>query len=126
MKIERIYIGGEPNGVYSDAVIVDDKTIYISGICSENLETGEEFHGDITLETRVVMENIEKLLARCGSDMAHIVKVEVFLADMNDRAEMNEEYSKHFESDKLPARYCIGNVALAEGFKIEVSVTAVK
>ena len=112
--------------VYAEAVVVEDKYIYLSGLTSENLETGEMIGGDITTQTRVVMENLKTLLEKYGSDMDHLIRVEIVLTDFKDRGEMNKEYIKHFKQNHIPARICYGNVSLSDTNKIEILATAIK
>lgn len=111
---------------YSDIVVVEDKHLFLSGLVSEDMETGALVTGDITDETRRVFENLAGILARYGSDMDHVVRVEVLLRDFSDRDRMNAEYVRHFSPAHMPSRLCFGGVDLAEDCKIEVMVTAVK
>lgn len=111
---------------YSDLVVVDDKFLFLSGLVSEDLVTGELVPGDITAETRRALENLRTILEANGSDMAHVVRVEVLLSDFSQRDEMNAEYMKHFPADRMPSRLCFGGADLAEGCKIEILATAVK
>ena len=117
----------EPNDCpYSDLVMVDDKFLFLSGLVSEDFETGELVSGDIAAETRRTLKNLRMILERFGSDMDHVVRVEVILADFSERDKMNAEYMKHFDPAHRPARLCFGGAALADGCKIEIVVTAVK
>ncbi len=119
--------GGEPGSApYSDLVVVSDKILYLSGLVSEDLETGDLLPGDITAETRRTFQNLKTILEQNGSDMDHVIRVEVLLADFSQRDEMNAEYMKHFSPARMPARLCFGGVDLAGGCKIEVMVTAAK
>ena len=117
----------EPNeGPYSDLVVVDDKFLFLSGVVSEDFETGELVSGDITTETRQTLKTLKMILEQFGSDMDHVVRVEVILADFSERDEMNAEYMKHFNPAHKPARLCFGGASLADGCKIEIMATAVK
>ena len=117
----------EPNECpYSDLVVVDDKFLFLSGLVSEDFETGELVSGDIAAETRQTLKNLKMILERFGSDMDHVVRVEVLLADFSQRDEMNAEYVKHFDPARMPARLCFGGAELADGCKIEIMATAVK
>lgn len=111
---------------YSDLVVVDGKYLYLSGLVSEDLDTQELACGDITFETRQVLNNLETLLRRYGSDMDHVVRIDVLLRDFAQRDEMNAEYVRHFDRERMPARLCYGNVGLADDCKIEIAVIAVK
>lgn len=117
----------EPNAYpYSDAVSVDGTFLFLSGLVSEDLETGELVCGDIAAETRQTLKNLKMILERFGSDMDHVVRVEVILADLSERDAMNEEYVKHFDPNHRPARVCFGGAELADGCKIEIMATAVR
>jgi len=125
MELKHIYLFSQPGGSYCD--VVDDGTyLHLSGLISEDLETGEEKYGDITFETKTVLDNLAILLDKLGSDMDHVVKAEVLLSDFSERDEMNVEYKKHFKTEYMPARLCYGNVGLHGKCKVEIMVTAVK
>lgn len=110
---------------YSD-VVVDGDTLYLSGLVSEDMDTGELVAGDMTTETRQVLNNLERILKQYGSDMSHVLRVDVLLSDFSLRNEMNAEYIKHFPQEKIPARVCYGGVDLAAGCKIEIVAIAKK
>ena len=117
----------EPNeGPYSDLVAVDGKFLFLSGLVSEDFETGELVPGDIATETRQTLKNLAMILERYGSDMDHVVRIEVILADFSERDAMNAEYVKHFDPAHKPARLCFGSAELADGCKIEIMATAVR
>ncbi len=116
---------GEP-APYSDIVEVDGKLLFLSGLVSEDLESGDVLHGDITAETRQILTNLKGILEAHGSDMEHVVRVDVMLSDFSERDEMNAEYVRHFPEGRRPARVCFGGADLAAGLKIEVTVIAAK
>lgn len=126
MTVKRYFINPNDTNVYADAVLVNDSTLYLSGLCSENLETGEVFYGDAAFETKNILNNAKQLLEKHGFSMDDVVQVGIYLTNMSDRKIMNEEYIKHFAQDKMPARFCVGNVALADEFKVEMVITAQK
>lgn len=110
--------------VYCDVVIADDD-LYLSGLISEDLETGKIINGTIEEETERVLTNLETILKKYGSGMDKCIRVEVFLTDFyGERDRMNEVYKKHFPADKMPARFCCGTNGLAAGCKIEVMAHA--
>ena len=110
---------------FSDMVEVNGM-LYLSGLISEDFDTGELVRGTVAEETRHIFKNLKWLLESAGSDLDHVVRVEVLLSDFSERDEMNEEYKKHFKPDHMPARLCYGGVDLAANCKIEIQVTAVK
>lgn len=110
---------------YSD-VVVDGDTLYLSGLVSEDMDTGELLLGDMAGETRQVLNNLERILLQHGSDMGHVLRVDVLLKDFSLREEMNAEYIRHFPQERIPARVCYGGVDLAAGCKIEIVAIAKK
>lgn len=64
---------------------------------------GAHFEGDITAHTKHVLDEIEKELVKAGSSMQKVLKVSVFLHDLNDYKAMNEAYKGKFGS-KPPVR----------------------
>lgn len=126
MKIERISFNNRCAPCYSDAIIVNDHLICLSGLCSVDIDTWELRTGDITSETKTVLDNLESILKKLGSGMDQVIECSIYLADMADAPEMNREYVKHFDPHALPVRLCIGNAGLAEGFKIELFAKALR
>jgi 2-iminobutanoate/2-iminopropanoate deaminase len=78
--------------------------------------------GDIGAQTRAVLGSIKLTLEDLGSSMADVVRVTVWLADLNDFAAFNEEYKKHFTAG-LPTRATV-QAALYKGAKVEIEVQA--
>ena len=126
MAIEYVRFSDDQEVPYSDLVVVDGKTLYLSGLVAEDLDTQELSCGSITHETDKVLSNLKILLERYGSDMDHVVKVDVLLRDFSERDKMNAEYLRHFDPRRLPARLCYGNVDLTDSCKIEIAVIAIK
>ena len=126
MANEYIRFVPEDGCPYSDVVVVDGEFLFLSGLVSEDMDSGELVTGDITVQTRQVLSNLKRILEQYGSDMSHVIRAEVLLSDFSERKEMNAEYAKHFPAAALPARMCYGGVDLADGCKIEVMVIAKK
>ena len=126
MSCEFLNLQEPSEGPYSDLVVVDGKFLFLSGLVSEDFETGELVPGDIAAETRQTLKNLAMILEKYGSDMDHVVRIEVILADFSERDAMNAEYVKHFDPAHKPARLCFGGVDLADGCKIEIMATAVR
>jgi enamine deaminase RidA (YjgF/YER057c/UK114 family) len=64
---------------------------------------GAHFDGDITAHTKHVLDELEKELVKAGSSMEKVLKVSVFLHDLNDYKAMNDAYRGRFGS-KPPVR----------------------
>ena len=126
MDNEYIIFIEEEDQPYSDIVVTDDKYLYLSGLVSETLETRDEAYGTIEFETNRILDNLKVILEKYGSDMDHVVRVDVVLAKWADKDAMNGEYVKHFDRAHLPARICYGDVSIAGECKVEMAVIATK
>jgi len=115
----------EEDQPYSDIVVAGDM-LYLSGLVSEDLSTRDEAYGTIEFETNRILDNLKVILEQYGSDMDHVVRVDVLLASWADKNAMNAEYVKHFKRNRLPARVCYGDVAIAGECKVEMVVIAAK
>lgn len=107
---------------FSEAVRVGN-LLFLSGQLGRDA-TGRVVPGGIAAETRQTMENIKAALARHGSSLDRVVKATVFLADMDEWAEMNRVYVTYF-SNHLPARSALGANGLALGARVEIECIAV-
>jgi len=87
--------------------------------------TNEFSFGDIKHETRIVLENIRRILEGCGASVADVVKCSVFLEDRKDFAAMNEVYAEYFGAAK-PARTTVQVVLPSERMKVEIDCIAYK
>ena len=125
MENKHIIFIEEEDQPYSDIVEVGDM-LYLSGLVSEELSTRDEAYGTIEFETNRILDNLKVILERHGSDMDHVVRIDVILSKWSDKNAMNAEYVKHFKREKLPARVCYGDVAIAGDCKVEMVVIAAK
>lgn len=126
MDNQHIILVKEAELPYSDIVVTEGKYLFVSGLVSEDLATREEIYGTIEEETKILLDNLKIILEANGSDMEHVVKVDVIVRNWDDRHGMNEEYVKHFNPDKLPARICFGGVELSGESKVEMGFIATK
>ncbi|HOX38290.1 MAG TPA: Rid family detoxifying hydrolase [Candidatus Brocadiia bacterium] len=109
---------------YSPAIVYGDM-VFLSGQIPQNPATGDLIRGDLREQTRAVLDNVARLLEAAGSDMAHVLKVTVFLADMDDYAAFNEVYKDYFK-DVPPARSCVQAGRLPFDVKVEIEAIATK
>ena len=79
--------------------------------------------GDITAQTRRVMDNIAALLRTEGLTFDHIVKTTIFLTNLGDFQTVNETYGSYFKNDP-PARSTVQVSALPRGANVEIEVIA--
>jgi len=113
-----------PSAPYSPAIL-EGGFVFVSGQGPLDPKTGEYLKGDIRSETKRVFENIKSILAAAGSSMEKVVKVNVYLRDINDFAAMNEVYKTVFTAP-YPARTTIQAGALPRGFAVEIECIAAR
>jgi 2-iminobutanoate/2-iminopropanoate deaminase len=84
---------------------------------------GTDFKGDITAQTKNVLDQIEESLKLAGSSMDKVLKVNVYLTDMKNFAGMNEAYVGRFGSDP-PVRTTVAVVSIPDGTLVEIDCIA--
>lgn len=109
-------------GPYSQAIRTGN-LIFVSGQLPVDPSTGNFAEGGIKELTRQSLTNIKAILEAEGTDMAHVVKTTVFLADMADFAEMNEVYVTFFTSP-FPARSAVAIKTLPKNARVEIECIA--
>jgi 2-iminobutanoate/2-iminopropanoate deaminase len=114
--------GPKAIGPYSPAIRTS-QFLFVSGQVPLDPATGALVTGDISAETRQVMENIGSLLKAGGLDFSAVVRATVFLADMNDFAAMNVVYGGYF-AEPYPARATVEVARLPRDARIEIDVIA--
>lgn len=111
-------------GPYSQAIEVNG-LIFTSGQLPIIPESGELINDDIKKATARSLENIKEILQVAGSSLDKVVKVNIFLKDMNDFSSVNEVYSEYFTTNK-PARSCVEVSKLPKDGIIEIEAVAEK
>jgi 2-iminobutanoate/2-iminopropanoate deaminase len=109
-------------GPYSQAVRVG-QLLFVSGQVPLDPATGEMVSGDIAAQTRRVFENLGAVLKAGGRSFNDVVRTTVFLADMNDFAEVNKVYGTYF-SEPYPARATVQVARLPKDARVEIDVIA--
>ncbi len=98
--------------------------IFTSGQLGLDPETGTLPEG-VEAQARQSLENLAAVLEAAESDLAHVVKTTVFLADIGDFAKVNEVYAQYFAGE-APARSCVQAGGLPKGGLVEIEAIAVK
>ena len=109
-------------GPYSPA-IKSNGLVFVSGQIPLDPASEELVAGDIQAQVRRVLENIGLLLGEAGSSFQEVLKVSVFLADLNHFEAMNQVYAQYF-GDSRPARSTIEASRLPKGVDVEIDVIA--
>ena len=109
-------------GPYSQAIQVGN-IIYTSGQIPIAPATGSFVEGGIKEQTRQSLLNVKAILEEVGLTMGNVVKTTVFMADMNDFADMNAVYAEFF-TEPYPARSAVAVKTLPKGALVEIEVVA--
>ena len=109
-------------GPYSQAVR-SGSLVFCSGQIPLDPKSGEIVAGDITAQTRRVMDNIAGLLRAEGLSFDDIVKTTIFLTNLGDFQTVNQIYGSYFKNDP-PARSTVQVAALPRGANVEIEVIA--
>lgn len=109
-------------GPYSQAIRAGD-FLFLSGQIPLDPATGQLVEGNIGDQTHRVLKNLDAILKAAGASFAHVVKTNVYLADMGDFAAMNEIYGTYFPAP-YPARATIQAARLPRDVKVEIDLVA--
>lgn len=112
-----------PIGPYCQSMEVDG-FVFCSGQIPMDPKTNKMNTGDIREQTKQVFENIKAVLTSANLDLKHVVKATVFLASMDDFAQMNEVYASYFSGPLWPVRSCVAVSRLPKDAKVEIEIIA--
>ena len=115
-----------PVGPYSQAILASGQLLFVSGqIAIDPLTHQIVAPEDVQAQTVQVMKNLEAVLTAAGASFEQVVKTTVFLADMQDFAQVNLIYSQYFAEATAPARACVEVSRLPKDVKVEIDCIAV-
>ncbi|MFZ5988805.1 MAG: RidA family protein [Bacillota bacterium] len=125
MSIEIISTDKAPAaiGPYSQAVKVGNN-VFTSGQIPINPSTGQLVLGSIEEQTRQVLDNLKAVLNAAGVGLENVVKITIFIKNMNDFAAINSVYAEYFKAP-YPARSCVEVARLPKDVGIEIEAVAV-
>ena len=109
-------------GPYSQAIQVGN-LVFASGQIPINPATGNFVEGGVKEQARQSLTNVKAILEEAGLTLENVVKTTVFLADMNDFADVNAVYAEFF-AEPYPARSAVAVKTLPKGALIEIEVIA--
>lgn len=120
MAKQAIHTGNAPEaiGTYSQAIKAG-QAVFVSGQLPLDPDTMNIVDGGIRVQTQRVFENLAAIVQEVGGNLDDVVKLTVFLTDLNHFAVVNEVMAEHF-NPPYPARAAVGVVALPKGVPIEV------
>lgn len=114
---------GRPTRPFTPAVQAGNLIFLAGQIGTPPNGQGAVVPGGIQAETKQVMENIKDVLGKSGSDLDHVAKCTVFMADMKEWDAMNAIYATYFPAHK-PARSALGASGLALNARVEIECIA--
>lgn len=129
--VHRIETKAAPEalGPYSQAISVDVKNsqlLFVSGQLPIDPKNGNLIADDIKKAANQVLDNIQAILEAADCAFSHVVRVDIFLKDLNDFQAVNGEYKKRFTGNHLPARQTIQAAKLPLDSPVEISCIAVR
>ena len=110
-------------GPYNQEVL-NDNILYTSGQIAIDPKNGTLKTSDIREETKQVMENLKAVLNEVGMDFSNVIKVTIFISDMNNYSKINEIYASYFDEKTAPARETVEVSRLPKSVHIEISMIA--
>ena len=124
MQKEAVWpkVGPETKGPYSPAMAFQN-LVFVSGQGPVDPATGKFVKGDVLDEMKVAMEHVRVILEAAGSSLQNVLKVTLYLANMDDFQRVNGLYREYF-GPVFPARTTIQAGRLPFDIKVEVDVIA--
>lgn len=113
-----------PVGPYNQSVLANG-VLFVSGQIAIDPSVNKLVDGDIKAQAKQVMENHLAILKEAGMDFSNVVKVSLFISDMNDFSQINEVYAIYF-SENSPAREAMEVAKLPLNANIMMSLVAVQ
>ena len=114
-----------PIGPYNQAVLVGNM-LYTSGQIAINPATNELVLENIETETKQVMENLKAVLEAAEMTFENVIKVSIFISDMNNFSKINTIYGAYFNEATAPARETVQVAGLPKNVNVEISAIAVR
>ena len=110
-------------GTYSQAIKVED-TVYLSGQIPLAPSTMEIVSDDIEQQIRQVFENLKAVAIAAGGNLDDIVKLNIFLTDLQHFPKINEVMAEYFQQP-YPARAAIGVAQLPKDAGVEMDAVLI-
>lgn len=130
MTIERLSCDRfpEPIGAYSNGVSVrigDRNLIFLTGQIATDSTGAVQFPGDSAKQTEFIFENIKSLLSEAGATIDDIVKVVIYVLDMNDFSKISPVRNKYLQFARPVSTLVEVSKLTIEGCLVEIEVTAI-
>lgn len=120
MKISRHGIVQRPDNLpHISGAVVHGDTVYLQGVTPDP-------SGDITSQTRQVLERIDALLAMAGTDKSKLLSAQVWLSDMRLFEAHNAAWNAWVDRENPPVRACVRADLVRPGLLVEIMVVAAR
>ncbi len=117
--------GTKPIGPYSPGIAAGG-FLFISGQVGLDPQSGQLVSGGIEKQCEQALHNLGTILNAGGSSFAQVVKVEVFLKNMDDFAVLNRVYQRFFTQEPYPARCAVEVSRMPLGALVEIAATSLR
>jgi enamine deaminase RidA (YjgF/YER057c/UK114 family) len=109
----------DPSSILSGAVEYGN-TVYLAGI------TAKDMNKDVKGQTKEIVDEMDRLLAKCGTNKSKILSAMIWVTDIRNRAPMNEVWTAWVDPKNLPARACVEAKLADPKALVEIMVIAAK
>lgn len=108
----------EPGSRMSEAVI-HNNTVYTAGVVADTTVGKSVFE-----QTKEVLQQLDEILAKAGSDKTRIIKANIWLTDIKTFDQMNKAWDAWVVAGKTPARATVEAKLAAKGYDVEIMIEA--
>ncbi|HJA79705.1 RidA family protein [uncultured Desulfovibrio sp.] len=122
MTIQRFGTPTTPGALPFSKAVAADGWLYVSGQVPRDAD-GEIVSGSISVQARVTLDNLKKVLELAGYTLNDVVRVTVYLDDPRDFAGFNKIYAQYFTAEHAPARVCV-QASMMSDLRVEVDCVA--
>jgi len=109
----------DPSSILSNAVEHGD-AVYLAGVVAKDLAK------NVKGQTREVLDEIDRLLAKCGSHKSKLLQAQIWVTDIRNRPAMNEVWTAWADARNLPARACVEAKLADPRALVEIMLVAAK
>jgi enamine deaminase RidA (YjgF/YER057c/UK114 family) len=109
----------DQSSILSQAVEHGD-TVYLAGVVAKDVRK------DVKGQTKEVLDEIDRLLAKCGSSKSKVLSATIWVTDIRNRAPMNEVWTAWVDPKNMPARACVEAKLADPAALVEIMVVAAK
>jgi enamine deaminase RidA (YjgF/YER057c/UK114 family) len=109
----------DQSSILAQAVVHGD-TVYLAGVVAKDVDQ------DVKGQTRQVLDEIDRLLAKCGSGKSKVLSATIWVTDIRNRAPMNEVWTAWVDKSSMPARACVEAKLADPKALVEIMVIAAK